>query len=208
MIKQMELRHPLWVRLLHWSNMISITMLCLTGFYIHAPQSFRLFENMDNARTFHFAFAMLLIVGVVWRIYLGFATGDWKNIVYAPIKDTKKLPSMIKYYTFLAKDHPFYGKYNPGQKAMYTSVFVLAIVMIITGFVLYKPVTFASWAYFFGGYLVVRMIHYIITWIFVIMVLVHVYLDLAEGLPVLVSMFTGKMPADFHHGYHVEGEEP
>jgi len=208
MIKQMELRHPLWIRLLHWSNMISITMLCLTGFYIHAPQSFRLFENMDNARTFHFAFAMLLIVGVVWRIYLGFATGDWKNIVYAPIKDTKKLPSMIKYYTFLAKDHPFYGKYNPGQKAMYTSVFVLAIVMIITGFILYKPVTFASWAYFFGGYLVVRMIHYIITWIFVIMVLVHVYLDLAEGLPVLVSMFTGKMPADFHHGYHVEGEEP
>jgi len=208
MIKQMELRHPLWVRLLHWSNMISITMLCLTGFYIHAPQSFRLFENMDNARTFHFAFAMLLIVGVVWRIYLGFATGDWKNIVYAPIKDTKKLPSMIKYYTFLAKDHPYYGKYNPGQKAMYTSVFVLAIVMIITGFILYKPVTFASWAYFFGGYLVVRMIHYIITWIFVIMVLVHVYLDLAEGLPVLVSMFTGKMPADFHHGYHVEGEEP
>jgi len=208
MIKQMELRHPLWIRLLHWSNMISITMLCLTGFYIHAPQSFRLFENMDNARTFHFAFAMLLIVGVFWRIYLGFATGDWKNIVYAPIKDTKKLPSMIKYYTFLAKDHPFYGKYNPGQKAMYTSVFVLAIVMIITGFILYKPVTFASWAYFFGGYLVVRMIHYIITWIFVIMVLVHVYLDLAEGLPVLVSMFTGKMPADFHHGYHVEGEEP
>ncbi|MEQ8237400.1 MAG: Ni/Fe-hydrogenase, b-type cytochrome subunit, partial [Syntrophomonadaceae bacterium] len=188
MIKQMELRHPLWIRLLHWSNMISITMLCLTGFYIHAPQSFRLFENMDNARTFHFAFAMLLIVGVVWRMYLGFATGDWKNIVYAPIKDTKKLPSMIKYYTFLAKDHPFYGKYNPGQKAMYTSVFVLAIVMIITGFILYKPVTFASWAYFFGGYLVVRMIHYIITWIFVIMVLVHVYLDMAEGFPVLMSM--------------------
>ncbi|MEQ8237176.1 MAG: hypothetical protein ABRQ23_10375, partial [Syntrophomonadaceae bacterium] len=65
----------------------------------------------------------------------------------------------------------------------------------------------ASWAYFFGGYLVVRMIHYIITWIFVIMVLVHVYLDMAEGFPVLMSMFTGKIPADFHHGYHVEGEE-
>ena len=208
MIKKMELRHPLWIRLLHWSNMISITMLCLTGFYIHAPLSFRLFENMDNARTFHFGFAMVLVVGVIWRLYLGFATGDWKNIVYAPIKDTKKLPSMIKYYTFLAKDHPYYGKYNPGQKAMYTSVFVLAIVMIITGFILYKPVFFASWAYFFGGYLVVRMIHYIITWIFVIMVVVHVYLDVAEGIPVLMSIFTGKIPADFHHGYHVEGEEP
>ena len=167
-----------------------------------------LFANMDNARTAHFAFAMVLISGVVLRIYMAFATGDWRNIVYAPIKDTMKLPSMIMYYTFLAKDHPYYGKYNPGQKGMYTAVFVLALVQIITGFILYKPVTFTSWAYFLGGFLVVRMIHYIVTWIFVLMVLVHVYLDVAEGIPVLMSIFTGKIPADFHHGYHVEGEEP
>ena len=84
MIKKMELRHPLWLRLLHWSNMISITMLCLTGFYIHAPQTFGwLFANMDNARTAHFAFAMVLFVGVVVRLYMAFATGDWRNIVYA-----------------------------------------------------------------------------------------------------------------------------
>jgi Ni/Fe-hydrogenase 1 B-type cytochrome subunit len=208
MIKKMELRHPLWVRLLHWSNMISITMLALTGFYIHDPDGWGwLFSNMNNARTTHFMFAMILIVGVVVRIYLAFATGDWRNIVFAPIKDTKKLPSMLKYYMFLAKDHPYYGKYNPGQKGMYTGVFALAIVQIITGFILYKPVTFTSWAYFLGGFLVVRMIHYIVTWIFVLMVLVHVYLDVAEGIPVLKSIFTGKIPDDFHHGYHVEGED-
>ena len=81
MIKKMELRHPLWLRLLHWSNMISITMLVLTGFYIHAPQTFGwLFKNMDNARTTHFAFAMVLFVGVVVRLYMAFATGDWRNI--------------------------------------------------------------------------------------------------------------------------------
>jgi len=31
-----------------------------------------------------------------------------------------------------------------------------------------------------------------------------VYLDISEGVPVLKSMFTGKIPADFHHGYHEE----
>lgn len=204
MIKQMELRHPLWLRLLHWSNMISITMLCLTGFYIHAPLSFRLFANMDNARTAHFAFAMALTFGVVMRLYFGIVTGDWRNIIYEPIKDTMKFPSMIKYYLFLAKDHPYYGKYNPGQKGMYTAVFVLALFQIISGFILYKPLFFSSWAYFFGGYLVVRLLHYIVTWIFVLMVLIHVYLDVAEGIPVLMSIFTGKIPADFHHGYHEE----
>jgi len=203
-MKKMELRHPLWVRLLHWSNMISITMLCLTGFYIHAPESFRLFANMDHARTAHFAFAMVLAFGVVIRIYLAIVTKDWHNIIYQPIKDTKKLPSMIKYYLFLAKDHPFYGKYNPGQKGMYTGVYFLALFQVLTGFILYKPEFFTSWAYFFGGYLVVRILHYIVTWIFVLMVLVHVYLDVAEGIPVLKSIFTGKIPADFHHGYHVD----
>ncbi len=204
MIKKMELRHPLWLRLLHWLNMISITMLCLTGYYIHAPETFRLFENMDNARTAHFAFAMILVFGVVARVYLGIVTKDWHNIIYQPIEDTKKLPSMIKYYTFLAKDHPFYGKYNPGQKGMYTAVLVLAIFQIISGFILYKPESFTAAAYFFGGYLAVRILHYIVTWIFVFMVLVHVYLDVAEGLPVLKSIFTGKIPTDFHHGYHVD----
>jgi hypothetical protein len=42
------------------------------------------------------------------------------------------------------------------------------------------------------------MIHYCVTWIFVIMFLVHFYLDMAEGLPGLWSMIHGKIPADFH----------
>ncbi|MCX5781058.1 MAG: cytochrome b/b6 domain-containing protein [Firmicutes bacterium] len=207
MIKIMELRHPLWLRLLHWSNMIAITMLCLTGFYIHAPESFRMFGSMNTARGFHFAMAYVLTIGMVLRVYMGIVTKDWHNVIYQPIKDTLKLPSMILYYTFLAKDHPYYGKYNPGQKGMYTGVLALAIVQIITGFTMYWPNTFEGFAGFMGGMLVIRMIHYIVTWIFVLMVLVHVYLDVAEGIPVLMSIFTGKIPADFHHGYHVEGED-
>ena len=49
MIKKMEERHSIWIRIFHWANMIAITMLTLTGFYIHAPQTFRLFSSMDTA---------------------------------------------------------------------------------------------------------------------------------------------------------------
>ncbi len=204
MVKQMEDRHSIWIRIFHWSNMIAITLLTLSGFYIHAPQTFTLFDNMDNARMLHFAMGYLLTFGIVGRVYYMFAANDVHNIIYAPVEDTKKLPSMIKYYLFLADDHPYYGKYNPGQKGMYTGVIVLAIVQIITGFIMYNPLFFTGLSGWFGGYITVRLIHYIITWIFVLMVLVHVYLDVAEGIPVLKSMFTGKIPADFHHGYHEE----
>jgi Ni/Fe-hydrogenase 1 B-type cytochrome subunit len=45
-----------------------------------------------------------------------------------------------------------------------------------------------------------------VTWLFVLSVLAHVYLDVSEGIPVLKSMFTGKLPADFDHGVHEEHE--
>ncbi len=203
MIKTMELRHPLWLRLLHWSNMISITLLVVSGFYIHAPQTFHwLFKTMDNARTLHFAMAYLLVFGMVMRVYFGIVTKDWHNVIYQPIKDTMKFPSMIKYYLFLAKDHPYYGKYNPGQKGMYTGILFLAICQFVTGFILYKPLYFTHAAGLLGGYVAIRVVHYIITWIFVLMVMVHVYLDVAEGIPILKSIFTGKIATDFHHGYH------
>jgi len=202
MIKKMEERHSIWIRVCHWANMIAITMLTLTGFYIHAPQTFRLFSSMDTARTIHFAMAYLLLVGVIARVYYAIAADDAKNIVYQPIEDTKKLPSMLKYYLFLADDHPYYGKYNPGQKGMYTAWLVMALLMGITGFILYKPHLFLGLSGWFGGFLTVRLIHYYTTWLFVVTVMVHVYLDVAEGIPILKSMFTGKIPADFHHGYH------
>lgn len=204
MVKKMEERHSIWIRVFHWINMIAITMLILTGFYIHAPESFRLFNSMTTARTIHFCMAYLLCFGVVGRMYYMIAANDTKNLIYEPINDTKKLPSMLKYYMFLADDHPYYGKYNPGQKGMYTGVFAMAIIMIITGFILYKPLTFGFMAGWLGGFLVVRIIHYVITWIFVLCILAHVYLDVAEGIQILKSMFTGKIPADFHHGYHEE----
>lgn len=201
-MKEMEPRHSIWIRIFHWSNMISITLLILTGFYIHAPLSFRLFSSMDSARMLHFAMAYLLVVGVVGRVYYAIVAKDAKNVVFNPIPDIKNLPSMLKYYLFLSDSHPDYGKYNPGQKMMYTGWLVLAILMIITGFILYKPALFMGLGGTLGGLAAVRIIHYIINWLFVLSVIVHIYLDLSEGIPVLLSMFTGKIPKGFHDKAH------
>jgi len=198
-MKEMELRHPIWIRVFHWMNMIAITLLILTGYYIHAPLDFPIFKNMDQARTLHFAMAYVLCVGVLGRVYYAIVTGDWKNILFNPIPDIKNLPSMLKYYLFMSDSHPYYGKYNPGQKMMYTGWLFMALIQIITGFILYKPYLFPSLGALLGGLVAVRVIHYIVTWLFALSVLVHVYLDVSEGIPVLMSMFTGKIPKDFHH---------
>jgi Ni/Fe-hydrogenase 1 B-type cytochrome subunit len=78
----------------------------------------------------------------------------------------------------------------------------MALIQIITGFVLYKPYAFAALGGLLGGLMTVRLIHYIVTWLFVLTILAHVYLDVSEGVPVLMSMVTGEIPADFDHGTH------
>lgn len=199
-------RHSAWIRRFHWINMVSITLLILTGYYIHAPLSLRLFDSMDTARMIHFTMAYVLCFGLLGRIYYAIVAKDTKNILFNGIPDIKNLPSMMKYYLFMTDSHPDYGKYNPGQKMMYTGWFFMALVMIVTGFILYNPDLFASAGGALGGLLTVRLIHYIFTWLWVLTILLHVYLDLSEGVPVLMSMITGKIPEE-PLGTHAEKKD-
>ena len=195
----MKLRHPLSLRLFHWVNAISIVMLTLTGFVIHDPIGFRMFSgNMDTSRYLHFIFMYILIFSTIGRIWYMIIAKDYRNILFYRWQDVKDMGSLILYYLFLKNTHPDYGKYNPGQKLMYTLVFIMIIIQVITGFILYMPTALNGWAMALGGFIVVRLIHYCITWLFILCVMVHVYLDLAEGMPVLMSMINGKIPKDFH----------
>jgi len=45
---------------------------------------------------------------------------------------------------------------------------------------------------------VIRIIHYIVAWIFVYCIAAHLYLDFSEGIANIVGMITGYRPADFH----------
>lgn len=201
-MQKMIVRHSAINRFCHWVNAISIFLLILTGFYIHSPEQFRIFSNMDTPRMLHFAMAYVLIFGFVLRLVFGYFNRDGQDILYRPIKDTLWLPSLAKYYLFLSDTHPDYGKYNPGQRAMYTGLIFMVLVQIITGFILLFPNSWVGLAGFLGGYIVVRIIHLVVTWIFLLCILVHVYLDFAEGLPGIKSIFTGKIPADFHSSSH------
>lgn len=194
-----EERHSIWIRTFHWINAVSILLLILTGFQIHAPWAVKLFGTTNAARMIHFIMAFVLCFSVIGRVYYAIAAKDAKNIVYQPVQDTKKLPSMMKYYLFMSDSHPDYGKYNPGQKAMYTGWVFMVILMAITGFILYKPALFMGLANLLGGLVAIRLAHYIITWLFVLSILAHVYLDLSEGIPVLKSMFTGKLEGEESH---------
>lgn len=203
------LRHSLTGRLVHWSNAVCILLLSLTGFYIHSPSGFNIFPSMDVARKIHFIAMYILVFATVYRLYFSIATGDYKNLFYRPIKDWKNWKPMLKYYLFMTDSHPEWEKYNPGQRLLYGGwLLIILLIQAPTGFILYWPDAFPTLQAFFGGLMVVRLIHYFVTWFFVVGVMAHFYLDMTEGIDVLKSMITGYMPVKKGHHAHGIPSEP
>ena len=137
-------------------------------------------------RFVHFVAAYVLLLAVVVRVYLAFAStfaanwrdfGVWRNLLNAP--------DMLAYYLFLKGTHREYGRYNPLQALTYLFWLLLTIFMAITGFALYRGTVFGllsapesfQWVHgLLGGESYTRIWHYLGMWVFLIMVAVHIYM--------------------------------
>ena len=176
--------HPVTNRILHTLLLTSILILCVTGFYIHKPWigdggGFL----MSLMRGTHFLFAAVLIVTVIFRIVRMFAgrEKDWSNFIPNG-EDMKLFGPIINYYARLRSKPIGKKRYNPLQMLSYCLIFVLAIFQIVTGFALLNPQALGGINYgIVGNELNTRIAHYIVTWIFILFVIIHVYLSIRES---------------------------
>ena len=134
------------------------------------------------------AFVIGLVMGGGWRALLPRRTD---------LRDSLK---MVRYYTGLplakltrrAWPHPrFNTKYNALQRVAYFSVPVAALLSVITGWAIHKPMQLYWLTAVFGGYDKARVWHFWLMWVFILFVVPHVILVLADGWDTLRSMITG-----------------
>ena len=88
--------------------------------------------------------------------------------------------------------HPrFNTKYNALQRLAYFSVPVAGLLSILTGWAVHKPMQFHRVTAIFGGYDKARIWHFWLMWVFILFVVSHVILVLADGWDTLRSMIVG-----------------
>ncbi len=176
---------------MHYIHLISIILLVLSGFYIHYPFSQ---SGMNLMRTIHFIAMYVVIFNLIWRIYWAFLgrSRDWRTFVY-DTKNKGTLFKTVKYYLFVQREKPETAKYNTLQKGIYNFWIFLLIVSAITGFSLYWPTApfFSTLNAWVGAVTTMRMIHFLIMWIFIVTVALHVYLALVEEIAQFFLMFFG-----------------
>jgi Ni/Fe-hydrogenase b-type cytochrome subunit len=210
--------HSVWdlsLRLAHWTWVAAIIVLTVSGYllaqpswipagYTDPPTEF----FVGYVRLVHYVAAVVLCLVLLVRAYgLSVSTipyDRWKALI--PFRSRRAVVNGVKTlrgYLFI-KPHetPVYFGHNPLQQLTYTSVYVILLLQIATGFALWSLFNpdglFLEW---FGwinellGTAQVRLLHYMIMWGLLVFIPAHVYLsvraDSVERMGAISSMVSG-----------------
>jgi len=214
---------PVWsapLRFLHWSNVILIVTLSITGFFImnpfvgptsasNPPGSYTGFA-MGWVRFIHFTAAFCWIAIGLLRVWLAFTSSSrftrWSSLwPFKSKQDWKQLGQQLLHYTFVKTEAPVYIGHNPLAQIAYTGVYVLCIIQALLGLALFAlPFSNDNWFWhlmslpqYWWGIPVLRILHVIVMIILWAFVIGHVYLvfraDVVERRSGLSSMINGNV---------------
>lgn len=143
-------RFRLMARIEHMVLLISFTILCLTGLpqkFPFSPLSDWLIATMggiETVRMIHRWAAVVLILGSIYHLLTSFYrlyVGHERMRMLPDMKDAYDIRDTVAYNLGLKDEAPRMRKFNFGEKFEYWAVVWGTAVMIITGFILWNPIS-------------------------------------------------------------------
>ena len=200
------------LRAMHWIAALSVVVLIVTGFYVGRPYVTTSGEAsshflMGKVRFLHFTAAAVLVMTGIVRVYWLFAGNRFERLSalfpFTPRNLRNLGRTALGYVTLSEARAPLYVGHNPLQQLGYTGTYLVAAVMIVTGFTLYGQSNPGGLIYhafswvppLLGGLQIVRLVHHALTYAFIIFIIFHVYFglhaDYVERAGVISSIITG-----------------
>jgi Ni/Fe-hydrogenase b-type cytochrome subunit len=205
-------RHHWIVRLTHWVNAVALTLMVGSGLRIFnaypafarrgerfpwypwegtaVPSLFTFGGWLAGARQWHFAMMWVLVAnGFVYLAFI-YLHGEWRDLVprRGDLRDTIE---MVKFYLFVRRDHPVQGKHNALQKLAYFAMPWIALLTVVSGVAIWKPVQLAGLTDLLGGYALARFWHFLCMSAIVAASLGHVFMVFTVDPYALRGMLTG-----------------
>ena len=200
------------IRAMHWTAAICIVVLTVTGLYIGKPYFMTSGEASSHflmgwVRFLHFTAAAVLFMTGIVRVYWLFAGNRFERLLALfPIRarDWVHMIQQVKFYLMIRpREAPQYLGHNPLQQLSYTGMYLVTVVMVVTGLAMYGQsnpdgIFYALFGWvgpLLGGLQVVRFVHHVLTWAFVIFFPIHIYLamraDILEHGGAISSIISG-----------------
>src|SRR5258708_2037809 len=209
-IKHRRSLHPLGLRIMHWTNAVAIIIMIGSGLKIYGDSpifgwlsfpdaitiggdpdiAFRFHGNagQSGALQWHFLGMWIVVLnGLAYLIY-GIVTGRLRRMLL-PIHPGEVIATIRDAMRFHLS-HDDLTVYNGVQKLLYVGIILIAIVEVLAGLAIWKPVQFSNLASLFYSFQGARLVHFLGMTAIVAFLAAHVGLAL-QGPRTLLNMITG-----------------
>ncbi len=190
--------HPVWLRATHWLNALAVLIMVTSGWRIYNASplfDFKFAKDLTlggwlgGAVMWHFAAMWLLAANGL--VYLLFNAGTGRLVrkffPLSPRAIVADLGAALR--GRLAHADP--REYNAVQRAAYLFVIADAVLLVLSGLVLWKSVQFPLLRELLGGYETARRVHFFAMAALVAFVMVHLAMT-ALAPRTLLAMIRGR----------------
>jgi len=202
-----RLRHHPIVRITHWIGAAAMICMILSGWQIYNaspifPFVFPAWATLGGwlgaGIAWHIAAMWVLMADGLVYVAFGVFSGHFRRDLW-PVSAGAFVREIAAALTFRLK-HDL-DEYNAVQKVLYGGVILAAMLAVLTGLSMWKPVQLGWLVFLFGGYPVARVIHFTLMSAIAAFLVVHVVLVLLVP-ETIVQMVVGEKPA------HAPAETP
>ncbi len=190
--------HPAWLRVTHWLNAVAVVILVMSGWRIYNASPLFDFQFakaitlggwLAGALQWHFAAMWLLAANGLIYLLLNAGTGRlWTQ--FFPLSPRAILADLLAALRGRLS-HADLRRYNAVQRAAYLFVMVDAVLLVVSGLVLWQSVQFPLLRELMGGYESARRVHFFAMAALVAFVAVH--LAMVALVPrTLLAMIRGR----------------
>lgn len=205
----------------HWVLMISFIVLVISGFSLRFSESWwveLLFgwgggEGFVIRGTVHRTAAVLFVIWCVWHVcYLMSKRGrSWMRDMIASVADLRHIKENALFFLDRRDKPPHFGRFSYMEKCEYWALIWGAVIMTVTGVLLWFDNFFIEhWGLPKGLLDVALVIHYYEAWLATLAILVwHIYGTVfsPEVYPMNPAWLTGKMPKTMYDHEHPAGPD-
>jgi Ni/Fe-hydrogenase b-type cytochrome subunit len=154
------------------------------------------YYSLAHARQWHFFFAWLFVLNGLAYVLYAILSGHLRRDLAPDTRELKGIGASVKDHILFRHPHGDAARrYNVLQKLAYLVViFVLLPLIVLMGMAMSPMLDslIAGWVDWFGGRQAARTIHFIVAWLLVAFVLIHVFEVIVSGFwNHIRSMVTG-----------------
>ena len=177
--------HPFIVRVTHWLNALATIVMIMSGWQIHNayptlsfrfPDVLTLGSGLAGALQWHFAAMWLLAVNGAIYLSYGALSGRFRRKLL-PIYPSEVLRD-VRSALIGRLGHDDLSVYNAVQRVLYVGVIGAAMLIVISGLAIWKPVQFRILTTLFGDFDNARLIHFASMTGIMLFLMVHVVMAL------------------------------